>query len=491
MARTLLKAMASPAGERVFVGASQLARPAGAELSDVQAVLDALLNAGLLEPRPMPDGAVAYSLGHQVLAAEVQGWSDPEKARDRCAEATLKRDWEAWYEEWYVTRRQGPTAADVIGLLVPADHLREIRARRPGVTVGAPQLCLLLQSAVRHRCDMAYWARELAGSKAALDLLEQIHDGPAAEAPRDARPAVELGAEALGIGQTYVGRQGLARAAVAYGRSTRGDGAVRHTAALALAALAGKTLRLDTVDEALATLHEAAPMGSRRTQALAQMKAAGFRLPERTQGGRSSVDIWAFGLALWEQFWPIVTEAAAAGLGAALGLSLCLLISTLLLSSGDPDQVIGYAFRGFILQPIGLVLGMMAVAGRASWRWPWDAGTGARFLGGSSVSGSDSCWCSCLSGFRLPLCQPDRLQWETADGGLLSDLRRGGRDLGAGHCHRPGIGHRLPGPAHAEVGYLGWRPGRRRGHFVDHGSGHGHVTSARVRWPDDEGSPGG
>ena len=289
LARTLLKAMASPAGERVFVGASQLARPAGAELSAVQAVLDALLKAGLLEPRPMPDGAVAYSLGHQVLAAVVKGWTDPEKARDRCAEATLKRDWEAWYEEWYVTRRQGPTAADVIGLLVPADHLREIRARRPGVTVGAPQLCLLLQSAVRHRCDMAYWARELAGSKAALDLLEQIHDGPAAEAPRDALQAVELGAEALGIGQAYIGRQGLARAAVAYGRSTRGDGAVRHTAALALAALAeevpgpaaligkapalnavaekapapaalaGKTLRLDTVDEALATLHEAAP----------------------------------------------------------------------------------------------------------------------------------------------------------------------------------------------------------------------------------------
>ena len=144
LACTLLKAMASPAGERVFVGASELARQAGAKLSAVQAVLDALLNAGLLEPRPMPDGAVAYSLGHQVLAAVVNGWTDPEKARDRCAEATLKRDWEAWYEEWYVTRRQGPTAADVIGLLVPADHLREIRVRRPGVTVEAPQLCLLL-----------------------------------------------------------------------------------------------------------------------------------------------------------------------------------------------------------------------------------------------------------------------------------------------------------------------------------------------------------
>ena len=70
--------------------------------------------------------------------------------------------------------------------------------------------------------------------------------------------------------------------------------------------------------------------GWRRTQALAQMKAAGFRLPERTKGGRRSVALWAFGLALWEQFWPIVTEAAAAGLGAALGLSLCLLISTLI-----------------------------------------------------------------------------------------------------------------------------------------------------------------
>ena len=142
---------------------------------------------------------------------------------------------------------------------------------------------------MRHRCDMAYWARELAGSRAALDLLEQIHDGPAAEAPRDALQTVELGAEALGIGRADIGRQGLARAAVAYGRSTRCDGAVRHTAALALAALAeevsgpaaligkapalnavaekapapaalaGKTLRLDTVDEALATLHESAP----------------------------------------------------------------------------------------------------------------------------------------------------------------------------------------------------------------------------------------
>ena len=151
LARTLLKAMASPAGEQVFVPASRLAQLAGAELSDVQAALDALLKEGLLEPRPMPDGAVAYSLGHHMLAAEVRGRSDPEEARDRCAQAALDRDWEAWYEQWYVTRRQGPTTADVIGLLVPADHLREIRARRPGVTVGAPQLCLLLQT----RCATA------------------------------------------------------------------------------------------------------------------------------------------------------------------------------------------------------------------------------------------------------------------------------------------------------------------------------------------------
>ncbi len=398
LARTLLKAMASQAGERVFVPTSRLAQLAGAELSDVQAALDALLKEGLLEPRPMPDGAVAYSLGHHMLAAEVQGRSDPEEARDRCAQAALDRDWEAWYEQWYVTRRQGPTTADVIGLLVPADHLREIRARRPGVAVGAPQLCLLLQSAVRQRCDMDYWARELAGSRAArelaeskaarelagstaarelaeskaarelkeseaaLDLVRQIHDGPAANAPRDARQTVELGAEALGIGRADIGQGGLARAAVAYGSSTRRDGAVRHAAALALAALAEEALGLNAVEEALATLHESAPKGWRRTQALAQMKAAGFKLPESAKGGRRSVALWAFGLALWEQFWPIVTEAAAAGLGAALGLALCLLISTLLLSSGDPGQVMGYAFRGFFLQPMGLVLGFMAVA---------------------------------------------------------------------------------------------------------------------------------
>ena len=88
------------------------------------------------------------------------------------------------------------------------------------------------------------------------------------------------------------------------------------------------------------------------------MKAAGFKLPESTKGGRRSVALWAFGLALWEQFWPIVTEATAAGLGAALGLALCLLISTLFLQFGD----IGYAFRGFACSPLGLVLGIMAVA---------------------------------------------------------------------------------------------------------------------------------
>jgi hypothetical protein len=360
LARILLKPMASPAGERVFVGASQLAQQAGVELDDAQGVLDALLKDGLLEPKPRPDGTVAYSLGHQILAAEVQDWFEPEEARDRCAQATLERDWEAWYEEWYVTRRQRETGDDVIDLLVPANHLREIRARCPGVIVEAPQLCLLLLSAVRHRCDMDYWAWKLAGSQEALDLVRQINDAPAVNAPRDARQAVELGAEALGVGQAYVGQRGLARAAVAYGGGRRRDGAVRHTAALALAALADKLVQQDA-NEALRTLHQAAPAGWRRTQALAQMKVAGFKLPERAEGGRRGVDLWAFGLALWEQIWPIVTEAAGGGFGAAMGLFLCLLASTMLLTS-ERQQAMTEAFAGFFLQPMGLVLGILSVA---------------------------------------------------------------------------------------------------------------------------------
>jgi hypothetical protein len=87
------------------------------------------------------------------------------------------------------------------------------------------------------------------------------------------------------------------------------------------------------------------------------MAAADFPLPQLPLGTQGLVAVWATGLAVWDNYQQILAEALAAGLGAALGLGLCLLLSVLFILR---DSL--YLFRSLYLQPIGFVLGFLAVA---------------------------------------------------------------------------------------------------------------------------------
>jgi len=215
-ARTLLKQMVSAAGERVFVTAAQAAQAVGVAPDQAQAVLDLLLPDGLLEPRATPEGVPAYSLSHDVLAAEVRTWFSREEGLNRCAQDTLRRAWDDWYDQWYVARQEAAgAAADERTLLVSPDRLREIRDWQERVQdprqreIAAPQLCLLLRSAVHQRTDVAYWAHRLAEDEGGRQLLAQIHN-PRPDTPRPDRSSetCQVGAAALGLSPSPAGGGG-------------------------------------------------------------------------------------------------------------------------------------------------------------------------------------------------------------------------------------------------------------------------------------------
>ena len=371
LARSLLKQMVSAAGERVFVTATQAAQAVGVEPGQVQAVLDPLLQDGLLEPRDTPEGVTAYALSHDVLAAEVRDWFDREEALNRCAQDTLKRAWDDWYAQWYVARQEAAGgAADERALLVSPDRLREIRDWQQRVhdqqqrKIAEPQLCLLLRSAVHHRADMGYWAHRLEEDEGAQRLLAQIHQGPDGAASEK----VQLGAASLGLKPDDVGRQALARAAV----SQQHDGTVRHTAALALAALG-----LDALHKGMTALAEAAPPGRRwrRVQALAQMKAADFPLLQLPLALLAQVNAWQAGIQLFEARWRLVAQALGAGLGGGLGLMLLMAVVLLAVGYRSLGEIASYLLVG------GLV-GTLFAGGR----WLLDvllARRAGRVLGGA------------------------------------------------------------------------------------------------------------
>lgn len=344
LAQALLKGMVSGPQERVFVAPARAAEGAHVRLPEAQAVLDVLLRDGLLETRVSEDGELTYSLSHHLLAEEVHGWFDREEALNHCAQQALDRAWADWCQQARAPREEGEPEPAPHRFLVSSDRLREIRGRQSHLVIGGPQICLLLHSAVHHRCDMTHWASELRKHAEATKLLELVQLGQVDGAPKPQRETASLCAEALGLSSDDLGQGALARAAAG-----DAEGSVRHTAALALGALG-----MDAIHAAQATL---AGHGRRRVQVLAQIKAAGLPLPQLPLGLQAGVAAWATGLALWEARLQILAETLVAGLGAGLGLGLCLLLSVLL--------VIGqveYIFRSLYLQPIGVVVGISAVA---------------------------------------------------------------------------------------------------------------------------------
>jgi len=438
LARVLLKQMVSAAGERVFVTAAQAAQAVGVAPDQAQAVLDLLLPDGLLEPRTTPEGVPAYSLSHDVLAAEVRTWFSREEGLNRCAQDALRRAWDDWYDQWYVARQEAAgAAADERTLLVSPDRLREIRDWQERVPearqreIAAPQLCLLLRSAVHQRTDAAYWAHRLAEDEGARQLLAQINtsrlDGPRpdracpepGEGSSETCQVCQVGAAALGLSPSPAGGGGpgwgyspaggegqvLARAAVAHR-----DGTVRHTAALALA-----TLGLDAVHKGMATLAETTPPGRRwqRVQALAQMKAADFPLPQLPLGLLVQVNAWHAGIQLFAARWLLVAQAIGAGLGGGLGLML--LMALLWLSAGLFDSILIFAYL-----PEGEVLGALFAGGL----WLFNvllASRAGRVLGGAVGF--------CLGLLALAPFTPTLTGWQLLGGLLAGAAVAGGWEL--------------------------------------------------------------
>jgi len=421
LARSLLKQMVSAAGERVFVMAVQAAQAVGVEPLQAQAVLDPLLQDGLLEPRATPEGVPTYSLSHDVLAAEVRGWFSREEELNRCAQDTLQRAWDDWYDQWYVARQAAAgAAADERILLVSPDRLREIRDWQERVPearqreIAGPQLCLLLRSAVHHRTDVDYWAHRLAEDEGARQLLAQINDSkPDSTRPDRSAETCQVCAAALGLKPEDVGSQALARAAV----SSQYNGTVRHTAALALAALMQKVLGLEAVQEGMKTLATAAPPGRRwrRVQALAQMRAADFPLPQLPLGLLAQVNAWHAGIRLFAARWRLVAQAIGAGLGGGLGLML--VMATVVL-------VIGYRHWGEIYSY--LLIGEVVGALFASGRWLLDvllASRVGRVLGGAIGF--------CLGLLALGPLTPTLTGWQLLGGLLAGAAIAGGWELAA------------------------------------------------------------
>ncbi len=367
--RAALKQMVSAAGERKFVTLDRVAQETGSTGEQVQATCDVLLKAGLLETRAERHGPVTYSLSHHLLVEEVGTWFDRKEALARGAQETLDRAWDDWYAGVNAARMEGPSAAsDVRFLLVGANRLREIRTWAHRIKISGPGHLLLLRSAVHRRVDMAYWTRQLGGNPAARELLRQIHEGVGDAGSID---EVQLGAEALGLDPEDIGDRALARAAVGHR-----DGNVRHTAALALAALG-----LDTVAEDVETLAQFAPTGRgcRRVQALAQIKVAGFPLPQLSLFSLAQVNGWAAGIRLYEARWQLVAQAGGAGLLG--GFLLALLMAPVWLAAGyrHADKIALYVL-------LGLVVGALFAGGR----WLFDvlaATQWGRVLGGAAGFG--------------------------------------------------------------------------------------------------------
>jgi hypothetical protein len=219
------------------------------------------------------------------------------------------------------------------------------------------QSCLLLRSAVHCRVDRGYWAQAIHNDAETVKILAQIEGGVA---DRTAVEDVALCRAVLGLPSHPPPSNDLACAAV-----NEANGAVRHTAALALAALG-----LQAVADALPRLLSAAPRGRfwRPTQALAQIRAGGFVLPELALTRQWMVMLWATFIGAWDNRWQMLVEGAPAGLGAGAGLFLALM--SIGLVQADANSARLYLLLGLFALPLGFVTGVFAVAGA----WLCDLG---------------------------------------------------------------------------------------------------------------------
>jgi DNA-binding MarR family transcriptional regulator len=314
--RRMLQEMVSGAGERRWMTPEALAVTLGVEGATVQAHLDELVADGLVTTQPNEQDVTSYTLTHRVLAEEVSSWFDPEEARDRCAAEALRRAW----EDWSASRARGGSE-----LLVAPDRLCEIALRRQGVPISAPEMLLLLRSAVRYRNEVETWTGVVAADEITKSVLRQIQNGVVADAE-----AVDA-MLALGLDPGNETPIPLSQAAV-----NDANGVVRHTAALAVGALG-----LDALKAALPEMDEAARQVCRwrPIQALAQVRAAGLSLPQLSLGRWVAVSTWLRGIRLFDARWALAAEAAGATIGGALGLLLAMVLGYAVLGDLRSDTL--------------------------------------------------------------------------------------------------------------------------------------------------------
>ena len=160
-----------------------------------------------------------------------------------------------------------------------------------------------------------------------------------------------MGAAVLGLSLADRQQHALARAAI-----VDPAGEIRHTAALGLAALG-----LQAVADSELILNSAASVGKtwHYPQALAQMKAAGFPMPDLSLRRQWQVRLWSTAITAWDNRWPMLIESAYAGVGTGFALGLCQLV----LALGQPhlQDSISFLVLSVYLQPLGIIVGMLAV----------------------------------------------------------------------------------------------------------------------------------
>ncbi len=365
-ARSLLKQMVMPDGDRIFQSKKQMATHAGMDELHAGEFLSILEKDGLLEARLAADRTIEYSIGHRFLAQQVRAWSDPQETLRRCAQDVLNQGWHAWRARWQIAQQQAQEPlVDVQELLIGADHLYDIRRTQEQaamlgyapLTINPVHSCLLLRSAVHHRIDMSYWAQAIHHDAKTVSILAQIEGGVGEQS---AIEDIALCRAVLGLPQHAQQSHDLARAAM---NDANGD--VRHTAALALAAQG-----VDAMIDALPQLCAATPRGRfwRPTQALAQIRASDLALPGLGLTRHWLVVLWATCIKAWDNRWEILVEGAPAGLGAGVGLFLALM--SIGLMQADANSARLYLLLGLFALPLGFVAGVFAVAGA----WLCDLG---------------------------------------------------------------------------------------------------------------------
>ena len=327
--RDALKQMVSAHGTRVFRSSEELARALSQDTARLQALLEKLVTARLLEVREEEDVAF-FCLSHEYMVPEVQSWFSEKEWAQRRAREMLARAW----ADWDATGR----------LLVEPRRLSWLRRVRSHLTLTPDQLCLLLRSAVHFEQHPAYWVGEMAIDGPARDVIEQLAAGAAEEA------VVERAMRALGM----VDSDGVAYQTLPHTVVGHPSGKVRRSAALALAALGG--------DDALKALRPQLEGGIRSwlraLWALSHIRAAGVSSPWPSLFAIPIEMLMLGWIRLWAGRARLALLAVGAGVGGGLTLGLQSLLVLVLGMPGWQGAVYTYLTAGAILG--GLTGGLIA-----------------------------------------------------------------------------------------------------------------------------------